>query len=167
MLSMDRFETASLALLPGQRVRARILRHEPWGVLAEIVDYEHVGASVDLIEQFGAELRGGADLDAMYPPVGTVVDAVVEQVRRYHPPAWVRLSIRPRDLELFTWPCDFCREPVTLDPGGGGLILDGRSNDGPGSHTVVSHRQCLADRLHPDNGGGRAQALRVGMRTSA
>jgi hypothetical protein len=85
MLGMDRFETASLALLPGQRVRARILRHEPWGVLAEIIDYEHVGASVDLIEQFGVELRGGADLDAMYPPVGTAVDAVVEQVRRYHP----------------------------------------------------------------------------------
>jgi hypothetical protein len=71
-------------------------------VLAEIIDYEHLGASVDLIEQFGAELRGGADLDAMCPPVGTVVDAVVEQVRRYHPPAWVRLSIRPRDLEVFT-----------------------------------------------------------------
>src|ERR1700733_8136788 len=83
-----------------------------------------------------------------------MVDAVVEQVRRYHPPAWVRLSIRPRDLELFTWPCDLGREPVTLDPGGGGLILDVRSRDGPGSHTVISHRQCLADRLHPDNGGG-------------
>ena len=64
------------------------------GVLAEIIDYEHVGASVDLIEQFGA------------------------------------------------------------DPGGGGLILDVRSHDGPGSHTVISHRQCLADRLHPDSGEG-------------
>jgi len=164
MLGMDRFETESLALLPGQQVRARILRHEPWGVLAQIVGHEQVGASVDLIEQFGGASHG-TEFDAMYPPVGTVIDAVVEQVRRLDPPAWVRLSIRPRDLELFRWPCDFCQEPVTLSPGGGGLVLDVRSNDGPGSHTVISHRQCLADRLHPDNTGERARALKVGTQT--
>ena len=157
---MDRFETESLALLPGQRVRAKILRHEPWGVLAQIVGHEHVGASIDMIQQFSA-LRG-QELEAMYPPVGTVVDAVVEQVRRWYPPAWVRLSTRPRDLELLSWPCGFCGEPVVLSPGGGGLVLDVRSNDGPGSHTVISHRECLAGRLHPDEGGERARALQIG-----
>jgi hypothetical protein len=160
MLGMDRFETESLALLPGQRVQARILRHEPWGVLAQVIGHEHIGASIDMIEQFGA-LRD-RELEAMYPPVGTVIDAVVEQVRRWNPPAWVRLSIRPRDLELFRWPCGFCGEPVTLSPRGGGLVLDVRSNDGPGSHSVISHRECFADRLHPNEAGERARALKIG-----
>jgi hypothetical protein len=114
MLGMDRFETRSMALLPGQRVQARILRHEPWGVLAQIIGHEHVGASIDMIEQFGALLD--QELEATYPPAGSVIDAVVEQVRRWYPPAWVRLSIRPRDLELLRWPCGFCGEPVVLSP---------------------------------------------------
>ena len=162
---MERFETESLALLPGQRVQARILRHEPWGVLAQIIDHEHIGASIDMIQQFGA-LRD-RELMAMYPLVGTVIDAVVEQVRRLNLPAWVRLSIRPRDLELFKWPCGFCGEPATLSPGGGGLVLDVRSNDGPGSHTVISHREGLADRLHPDQAGERARALKIGTEKRA
>jgi hypothetical protein len=29
-----------------------------WGVVAQIVGHEHVGASVDLIEQFGRALHG-------------------------------------------------------------------------------------------------------------
>jgi hypothetical protein len=158
---MERFETESLALLPGQRVRARILSREPWGVLAQIVGHEDVGASVDMIEQFGRDFTG-PELEAMYPGVGTVIDAVVQQVRRSHQPAQVRLSIRPKDLELFSWPCDFCQEPVTLSQGGGGLVLDVRSNDGPGSFTVISHRQCLADRLHPNSVGQRARAIGIG-----
>jgi hypothetical protein len=125
----------------------------------------HVGASIDMIAQFSA-LRG-QELEGMYPPVGTVIDAVVEQVRRWYPPAWVRLSIRPRDLELLGWPCGFCGEQVVLSPGGGGLVLDVRSNDGSGSHTVISHRECLADRLHTDEGGERARALQVGTQTRA
>jgi hypothetical protein len=96
-----------------------------------------------------------------------VIDAVVEQIRRWYPPAWVRLSIRPQDLELLRWPCGFCGEPVVLSPGGGGLVLDVRSNDGPGSHSVISHRECLADKLHPDQGGERARALTVGTQASA
>lgn len=161
---MDRFETESIALLPGQRVQAKILSRERWGVVAQIVGYEHIAASVDMIEQFGA-LRDPELLEAMCPPVGSVIDAVVEQVRRWFPPAWVRLSIRPRDLELFMWPCGFCGKPVALSPGGGGLVLDVRSNDGPGSHTVISHRECLADRLHPDQEGERARALKLGTQT--
>jgi hypothetical protein len=73
-----------------------------------------------------------------------------------------RLSIRPADLETFTWPCDFCQEPVTLSAGGGGLVLDARSNDGPGSNTLISHRACLTSRLHPDS-TERARTLRLGM----
>lgn len=163
MLAMERFETESLALIPGQRVRARILSHQPWGVAVEVVGYEYVGASVDMIEQFS---RAGseADLEAMYPPIGSEIDAVVQQVRRWHPPAWVRLSIRPEDLESFRWPCDFCGQPATLSQGGDGLVLDARSNDGPGSHTVISHRTCLADRIHPDSAGERARALEIGKR---
>ena len=116
MLGMDRFETGSLALLPGQRVRARIVGHHPWGISAKIIGYEHVGASIDMIELFGATLPR-AEAEAMFPPVGAEIDAVVQQIRRWNPPAWARLSIRPEDLELFRWPCDFCREPVTLSPG--------------------------------------------------
>jgi hypothetical protein len=163
MRAMGRFETESLALLPGQRVRARILSHQPWGVIAEIVGYEHVGASVDLIEQFGTRTRDDTALKSMYPPVGSEIDAVVEQVRRWYPPAWVRLSIRPEDLESFRWTCDFCGQPATLSPGGDGLVLDVRSNDGPGSTTVISHRTCLADRIRPEERGERARALKIGL----
>ena len=161
---VERFETESWALLPGQRVKARVLSHHPWGVIAEIVGHEHVGASVDMIEQFGRVAASDDELLAMYPPIGARVDAVVQQVQRWHPPAWVRLSIRPADLESFTWPCGFCGRPTTLSPGGDGLVLDVRSNDGPGSHTVISHRTCLADRIHPQDTGERARALQIGKR---
>ncbi|SEG75538.1 hypothetical protein SAMN04489712_11152 [Thermomonospora echinospora] len=161
---MERFETESLALLPGQRVRAKILSHQPWGVVAEIVGHERIGASVDMIQQFGSATGSYDELKAMYPPVGSQVDAVVEQVHRYNPPAWVRLSIHPEDFESFGWPCDFCGKPAVLSLGGDGLVLDVRSNDGPGSHTVISHRTCLADRIRPDNSGERARALKVGKR---
>ena len=105
-------ETEGWALLPGQRVRARIVGQQPWGVFAKIIGYTRV-----------------------------------------------RLSIRPQDLESLTGWCDFCRQPVTLSPGGGGLVLEVRSNDGPGSHQVISHRGCLADRLHPLQSGERARTL--------
>lgn len=159
---MERFETDSLAFLPGQRVRARILGHEPFGVIAEIVGSEHVGASVDMIRQFGAITPSHDALEAMYPPIGSEIDAVVEQVHRSFPPAWVHLSIRPDDLKSFMWRCDFCGQSATLSPGGDGLVLDVRSNDGPGSTTVISHRICLADRLRPENQGERARALKIG-----
>jgi hypothetical protein len=153
---MERFETESLALLPGQRVQAKILSHHSWGVVAEIVGYERVGASVDMIQQFGSATSSYDELKAMYPPVGSQIDAVVEQVDRYDPPGWVRLSIHPEDMESFRWICDFCGKPTVLSPGGDGLALDVRSNDGPGSHTVISHRTCLADRIRPENSGERA-----------
>jgi hypothetical protein len=159
---MTRFETASMALLPGQRVRATVLSHHPWGFIARIAGHEQVGASVDMIAQFGRTTESHEELAAMYPPVGAEVDTVVQQVRRYYPPAWVRLSIRPADLESFHWPCDFCGRHTVLSEGGDGLVLDVRSNDGAGSHTVIAHRQCLADRIRPDNPGERDRAMSVG-----
>ncbi|MCK2237680.1 MULTISPECIES: hypothetical protein [unclassified Crossiella] len=158
---MDRFETESLAFLPGQRVRAIVRAHFAWGVGAEIVGHEQVGASVDMIEQFGKAAQG----DALFPPVGAEIDAVVDSVRRWTEPAWVRLSLRPADLETFRRPCDFCGQDTVLSAGGDGLVLDVRSHDGPGSHTVLAHRTCLADRLHPDSEGERARALTVGRKS--
>lgn len=159
---MERFEAASMRFIPGQRVRARVLGHHPWGVLTEIVGHPEVRSSIDIIAQFGDRLQGD-ELQAAFPPVGAELDAVVEQTRRYFPPAWVRLSIRPRDLESFTRPCDFCGRRATLSPGGDGLVLDARSNDGPGSTTIITHRACLAERIRPDNTGERARALKVGL----
>ena len=124
---MDRFETESLALLPGQQVRARILSRHPWGV---IVGYERVGASIDMIEQFGRTAGSEAALDAMDPAIGSEIDAVVERVRRWYPPAWVRLSIRPADLESLAGPCDFCGERMILSARGDGLVLDEQQRSG-------------------------------------
>jgi hypothetical protein len=159
---LERFATEGWALLPGQQVRARIRSHQPWGVFAEIVGCERVAASIDILLQFGGLPE--FEVDAMFPPEGAEIDAVVTYVQRWSERTQVRLSIRPEDLDCFTWLCDFCREPVTLSPGGGGLVLDVRSNDGPGSHEIISHRECLADRLHPDSIGERARTLRLGRR---
>jgi hypothetical protein len=159
---VERFETESLALLPGQQVRVRILSRQPWGVIAEIVGHEQVAASIDIIQQFGQTVDSDAALNAMYPETGSEIDAVVEQIRRYSPPASVRLSIRPADLETFRWTCDFCGNRAILSAGGDGLVLDVRSNDGPGSTTVIAHRACLADRVRPENADERARALNVG-----
>ncbi|WP_240796538.1 hypothetical protein [Streptomyces sp. RFCAC02] len=163
---MDRFETGSLGLMPGQKVRARVLSHHPWGVLVEIDGHENAGfsASIDMIAQFSRTTSSHDELLALFPPIGAEVDAVIERIRRWHPPVSVRLSIRPADLESLVRPCGFCGDGVTLSPGGDGLVLDSRSNDGPGSHTIISHRHCLAERLHPQNSGERARALQIGRK---
>jgi len=163
---MDRFETKSFALMPGQRVEARVVSHHPWGVLVEIAGHEDDGlsASIDMIELFSSHTSSHEELLALFPPVGARVDAVVQRISRWHPPVSVRLSIRATDLAALTWPCDFCGERTTLSPGGDALVLDVRSNNGPGSHTVVVHRQCLAERIRPENSGERARALTIGER---
>jgi hypothetical protein len=149
--------TEDWGLLPGQRVRAKIIGQQPWGVFAEIIGHQHVPASIDIIAQFGG--RPNREVEAMNPPIGAEIDAVVIDVRRWDGPTRIRLSIRPEDLESLTGWCDFCRGPVALSPGSGGLVLEVRSNDRPGSHQLISHRQCLADRLHPDSIGERARTL--------
>lgn len=161
---MERFETESLALMPGQRVRARVLSHHSWGVVVEIMGFENAGlsASIDMIQQFSQTTSSHDELLALFPPIGSQLDAVIEQIRRWHPPVSVRLSIRPADLESLAWHCDFCGERIMLSPGGNALILDSRSHDGPGSHSIISHRQCLAERIRPENAGERARALKIG-----
>ncbi|MFJ1569237.1 hypothetical protein ACIOG8_34340 [Streptomyces erythrochromogenes] len=161
---VERFETGSLPLMPGRRVRAKVLSHQPWGLLVAIAGYEAVGisASVDMIALYSRTAIGPDDLAALFPPVGSEIDSVVQEVRRSHPPASVRLSILPADLECFSWPCDFCGERTVVSPGGDALVLDGRSNDGPGSFTVIAHRHCLAERIRPEDAGGRARALTIG-----
>ncbi|MET8570109.1 hypothetical protein [Streptomyces sp. NPDC004783] len=119
-------------------------------------------ASVDMIQQFSRTAGSHDELLALFPPVGSQIDAVIEQIHRWHPPVSVRLSIRPADLESLVRSCDFCGERITLSPGGDALVLDSRSIDGPGSHTVISHRHCLAERIRPENGGERARALKIG-----
>ncbi|WP_262413971.1 hypothetical protein [Actinacidiphila acidipaludis] len=115
-----------------------------------------------MIQQFSQSTRSHDELLALFPPVGSQIDAVIEQIHRWHPPVSVRLNIRPADLESLVWSCDFCAEPITLGPGGDALILDSRSSDGPGSHTIISHRHGLAERIRPENSGERARALKIG-----
>ncbi|MEO3765575.1 hypothetical protein [Streptomyces sp. B8F3] len=133
-------------------------------MIVEIIGYENAGfsASIDMIQQFSRTTSSHDELLALFPPVGSQIDAVIEQINRWHPPVSVRLSIRPAALESLDWPCDFCGEWLTLNPGGDALVLDSRSNDGPGSHTLISHRHCLAERIRPENGGERARAWKIG-----
>jgi hypothetical protein len=96
-------------------------------VIARIAGHEGVGAPVDIIQQFG----GHEELREKFPAIGSDIDAVVERVNRWLPPAWVRLSTRPQDLASFARPCEFCEVDTILSPGGDGLVLDVRGNDGP------------------------------------
>jgi hypothetical protein len=148
-------------LVVGQKVRARIISHEPWGVVAQVVGYEGVGASVDagLIDSPSGELRA---LPREYPDVGAEVEAVVQQIDTYQPPLWLRLTLLDADLRRFEWPCGFCARPATLSPGGDGVSVDVRSTDGPGSASFVAHRDCLADRLDESFRGERARIATVG-----
>ncbi|WP_437004432.1 hypothetical protein [Streptomyces sp. enrichment culture] len=161
---MERFETESPALMPGQTMQAKILSHHPWGVPVAIVGYENAGLSapIDMIQQFSQTTSSHDELLALFPPIGSPFNAVIEQNHRWHPPVSVRLTIRLADLESLVWSCDFCGEPITLGPGGDALVLNSRGNDGPGSHTVISHRHCLAERIRPENSGERARALKIG-----
>ena len=44
---MQRFDSAGCDLVVGTAAGAKIISHEPWGVMAEVLGYETVGASVD------------------------------------------------------------------------------------------------------------------------
>ncbi|ROO90502.1 hypothetical protein EDD29_8231 [Actinocorallia herbida] len=157
---MQRFEVESLALLPGQRVQAKVLSHEPWGLMTSIEGYEHLGSSIDLFQQ-GAPPPSHEQWPELYP-VGSAIDAVVMRISREHAPAWVRLSIRPEELQAFRVMCDFCLKSTILSPGGDGLVLDIRSNDGAGATTVIAHRECLVERVSPGSVGQQARIRKVG-----
>ncbi|MGW7487533.1 hypothetical protein [Streptomyces sp. NPDC054786] len=78
-------------LRPGDRVRATITSHQPWGITAKLNAYEPVGASLDTIRRGGepAVQRLAHDL----PPVGTAIELVVGQVRSWHHAPWVWVDL--------------------------------------------------------------------------
>ncbi|MGI5512345.1 hypothetical protein [Streptomyces sp. CA-106131] len=79
-------------LCQGKTVKATITSHEPWGLMAELNDYEPVGASLDLIRR-GSE-PGVKRLAQELPPAGVTVDLVIGKVRAwdYKPWIWVDLT---------------------------------------------------------------------------
>jgi hypothetical protein len=158
---VHRFDSVGCDLVAGTTVRATIRSHENWGVMAEVVGHETVGASVDagVIDSPSGSPRARPE---EYPPVGGQVDAVVQQIRRDHPPVWVRLTLRADDLREFSWPCGCCGQPTILSPGGDGVAVDVRSSEGPGCASFAAHRSCLADRLDPHFDGDRARVNAVG-----
>jgi hypothetical protein len=158
---VQRFDSVSCELVVGTAVRARIIGHEPWGVMAKVLGHEAVGASVDggFIDSPSGLWRA---MPEEYPPVGEEVDAVVQEIRRYHPPVWIRLTMRAADLHEFSWPCGCCGQLTILSPGGDGVTVDVRSSEGPGCASFAAHRSCLADRLNPDFNGDRARVSAVG-----
>jgi hypothetical protein len=158
---VERFDSAPANLVPGERVRAKVTSHENWGVVVSVLGVEHVGASIDaaLIDSPSGSPRA---LPSEYPPIGAELQAVVQQISRYHPPVWLRLTIRATDLECFSWPCGFCNQPTTLSADGDGVVLDVRSTDGPGCTSVMAHRSCLIERLHPMTAGEAARVARLG-----
>ncbi len=82
----------SASRLPAGEVgRWRIRRHHPFGLEVESVERPEVVGVVDLV-LLGADER--AD-DEGFPPVGSVVDAVVAG---YTPSGQLRLSTRAEDL---------------------------------------------------------------------
>ncbi|MGK5741489.1 hypothetical protein [Micromonospora sp. URMC 103] len=158
---MKRFDGAACGVVRGQLVKAKVLRHEPWGILATVLEQPDVGASVDagLIDSPSGSPRA---LPEEYPPVGAEIDAVITEIDRYYPPVWIRLSIRASHLEALPWPCAFCGEPTVISAAGDGVTMDVKSADGPGSTSVVSHRRCLINLLHHSAVGEPARVARVG-----
>lgn len=158
---MERFDGGVADLVVGETVRVRIVSHEVWGVIAQVLGHEDVGASADgaYIDSPSGSARA---LPHEYPAVGAEVDAVVQEIDRYGPPLWLRLNLRREDRRRFRWPCGFCAEPAVLSPGGDGVSIDVRSTDGPGCASFVAHRSCLAERLDPGFRGDRARVAGVG-----
>ncbi|MHB9863375.1 hypothetical protein [Streptomyces sp. YIM S03343] len=83
-------------LRPGERVRATITSHHPWGFTAKIHGYEPVGASLDVIRR-GSE-PGVRQLAQNPPAAGSTIELVVGEVRSWHhaPWLWVDLTSAPR-----------------------------------------------------------------------
>ncbi|WP_037852044.1 hypothetical protein [Streptomyces sp. NRRL S-340] len=75
----------------GETVRATITSHQPWGLTAELNDYEPVGASLDLIRRKSEP--GVKRLALELPPVGTTVDLVVGEVRAWDHKPWIWVDL--------------------------------------------------------------------------
>ncbi|QDY09464.1 hypothetical protein FJK98_21860 [Micromonospora sp. HM134] len=145
---MQRFDSVGGDLVVGTTVRATIISHERWGGSARVLGHETVSASVDAgaIDSLSGRPRA---LPEEYPPVSEQVDAVVQEISRYHPPVWIRLTMRAADLHEFSSPCGCCGQLTILSPGGDGVTVDVRSSEGPGCASFAAHRSCLAGRLNP------------------
>ncbi|GAB7036352.1 MULTISPECIES: hypothetical protein [Catenuloplanes] len=156
---MERFDGGVSALVVGETVRVRIVSHERWGVMVRVRGHEDVGASVDgaYIDSPSGSPRA---LPHELPAVGSEADAVVQEIDRYAPPLWLRLSLRGADLRALRRPCAFCARPTVVSSGGDGVSIDVRSADGPGCVSLVAHRSCVAERL--DFAGDRARVAGVG-----
>lgn len=78
-------------LRAGQAVQAIVTSHQPWGITANLIAYERVGASLDVIRR-GSEpsvKRLAQDL----PPVGATIELVVGKVRSWHYEPWVWVDL--------------------------------------------------------------------------
>ncbi|MQS07055.1 hypothetical protein FNX48_007680 [Streptomyces sp. IF17] len=75
----------------GETVRATITGHRPWGLTAELNDYEPVGASLDLIRRRSEP--GVERLARELPPVGMNVELVVGEVRTWDHEPWIWVDL--------------------------------------------------------------------------
>ncbi|MFJ6485969.1 MULTISPECIES: hypothetical protein [unclassified Streptomyces] len=78
-------------LHPGEPVQATITSHQPWGITAKLDEYEPVGASLDTIRRGGEP--GVRRLAQDLPPVGTVIELVVGEVRSWDHEPWVWVDL--------------------------------------------------------------------------
>jgi hypothetical protein len=161
IVGVEEFDRAAVGLIPGRTVRVSAISHEPWGVRVTILDWVDVDASIDAA-MIDSPSGSGRALPEEYPSIGAELDAVVQSIRRYTSPGWIRLTIRAADLEEFRWPCGFCGEPTVLNSGGDGVVLDVRTVDGPESTSFAAHRACLSERVHPSIAGERARIASLG-----
>lgn len=87
----DELERPLSELHTGERVQATITSHQPWGFIATIVGYEPVGASLDVIRR-GRE-PGVRELARSLPAVGTTIELVVGEVRRWDHAPWIWVDL--------------------------------------------------------------------------
>ncbi|MGK5497066.1 hypothetical protein [Streptomyces sp. URMC 125] len=78
-------------LRQGETVRATITSHEPWGLMAELTEYEPVGASLDIYRR--SREPGVRRLAQELPPVGAAVDLVIGEVRTWHRKPWIWVDL--------------------------------------------------------------------------
>jgi hypothetical protein len=123
-----------------------------------------MGLGASALRQFGRRTANHEEPLALFPPVGAEVNTVVQEINRFSPPAWVRLGIRPEDLESIRRRCAFCGEDAVLSAGVAGITVDIRSNDGPGSCSITAHRECPADLIVREDTGDRARITHLGRR---
>ncbi|MFJ8138439.1 hypothetical protein [Streptomyces sp. NPDC096013] len=78
-------------LRQGETVRATITGHEPWGLVAELNEYEPVGASLEMIRRSGEP--GVRHLAQELPAVGATVDLVIGEVRAWDHKPWIWVDL--------------------------------------------------------------------------